>query len=65
MFWSQKLNTYIDCQGGDMEMKKKLQAEERQASQLMGQSSAIISAPPTSSQPDVFYSYRNAVFVYL
>lgn len=50
MFWSQKYNTYINCQSGDIELKKKLMEEERQTKQLS--QSAVISAPPTSSQTE-------------
>ncbi|KAL3121785.1 hypothetical protein niasHT_002013 [Heterodera trifolii] len=46
MFWSSKFSTYITCEGGDLELKRKLQEEERQSQQIS--QSAVISAPPSS-----------------
>uniref|UniRef100_A0A914GX55 G-patch domain-containing protein n=1 Tax=Globodera rostochiensis TaxID=31243 RepID=A0A914GX55_GLORO len=46
MFWSAKFSTFINCEGGDLELKRKMQEEERQAQHIS--QSAVISAPPSS-----------------
>uniref|UniRef100_A0A915DVB9 RNA-binding protein 5 n=1 Tax=Ditylenchus dipsaci TaxID=166011 RepID=A0A915DVB9_9BILA len=51
MFWSSKYSTYIPCEGGDLELKKRLQQEEKDDQRI--RNSAVISAPPAlaSSEP--------------
>lgn len=50
MFWCSNYNTYIDCDGGDLVLKQKLQEDEQNSKKLS--QSAVICAPPTTSQGD-------------
>ncbi|KAI1704125.1 RNA-binding protein 5 [Ditylenchus destructor] len=47
MFWCSKYSTFISCEGGDIELKKRLQEEEKDEQKI--RNSAVISAPPSLS----------------
>ncbi|KAL3100089.1 hypothetical protein niasHS_000700 [Heterodera schachtii] len=44
-FWCRKYRTYIDCEGGDMELKRRLQEDEREQGDV-GQT--LVDGPPPS-----------------
>lgn len=47
MFWSSKYGTYIPCEGGDQDLKKRLQADEKNEQKI--RNAAVISASPKSA----------------
>lgn len=49
-FWCSRYSTYIPCEGGDMELKKRLQEEEKE--DFKTRNSAVISAPPSRPHPE-------------
>ena len=51
MFWSHRYSCYIDCHGGDDELKSKLQEEERLTRQST--ESCSVAILPTSSSNEL------------
>ncbi|KAH7697230.1 G-patch domain containing protein, partial [Aphelenchoides avenae] len=49
MFWCAKYSTYIPCEGGDLEMKKRLQDVDKAPGGLGASSSAVGAAPVAAS----------------
>lgn len=47
MFWSNKYSTYIPCEGGDLELKKSLQEQEKidSGAQVTSSTSENLSKP--------------------
>ena len=52
MFWSTRYSSYIDCHGGDEELKAKLQEEERLTHNLIDNESCSVANLPLHSSED-------------